>query len=91
MIPINKLLVLQKEYPEITGFYNLILMDEYEKQWQIKNMLYLESAEERYDWFLKHYPGTIDKISHTIIASFLRMSPVTISRVRKKMENLREC
>ena len=34
-------------------------------------------------WFLEHYPGVIDKISHELIASFLHMSPVTLSRVRK--------
>ena len=74
------------EYPETVFIYNKIMTAEYEKQWQIKNMLYLDSAEDRYRWFLEKYPGTIDKINHEIIASFLHMSPVTLSRVRRKIE-----
>ncbi len=75
---------LQEEYTEILSFYNKILLEEYERQWQVKNMLYLDAAEDRYDWFLKQHPGIIDKISHKSIASFLHMSPVTLSRVRNK-------
>lgn len=75
----------QEEYPEIMMFYNQILLKEYENQWQVKNMLYMDAAEDRYAWFLKHHPGTIDKISHKNIASFLHMSPVTLSRVRNKV------
>ena len=85
-IPMQDIIRMQKNYPEIIHFYNTILMNEYEKLWQVNNMLYLESTEDRYRWFLTHYPGTIDKISHNIVASFLRMSQVTISRVRKRME-----
>ena len=82
-LPMEDLYGLMQEYPEeILGFYNQILLEEYEKQWNIKNMLYLDSAEERYKWFLKDYPGVIDRISHELIASFLHMSPVTLSRVR---------
>ena len=86
VIPLQEILRMQKEYPEITILYNRILMYEYEKLWQINNMLYMESAEDRYKWFLCHYPGTIDKVRHNVIASFLRMSQVTISRVRKRTE-----
>lgn len=75
---------LQNEYPEVISFYNRILLKEYETQWQIKNMLYMDAAEDRYEWFLANHPGTIDKISHKCIASYLHMSPVTLSRVRNK-------
>ena len=82
-LSMSDLYQLMEEYPQtILFFYNQILLKEYEKQWQIKKMLYLETAEERYKWFLEHYPGVIDKISHELIASFLHMSPVTLSRVR---------
>ncbi len=85
-IPMKEISKLLEEYPEtMLAFYNQILLREYERQWQVKNMLYIESAEERYRWFLRNYPGVIDRISHEIIASFLRMSPVTLSRVRKNV------
>ena len=85
-IPMYEIVRLQKEYLEIMQFYNTILLHEYETLWQVNNMLYMESTEDRYKWFLSHYPGTIDKVSHNVIASFLRMSQVTISRVRKRVE-----
>ncbi len=72
----------QTEYPESQILYNRILMQAYEEQWQVKNMLYMEDAKARYDWFNRCHPGTVDKVNHKNIASFLRMSPVTFSRIR---------
>ena len=54
-----------------------------------KNMLHLRhvmmctSAQKRYRWFLRCYPGLIDLVPHKHIASFLGMNPVTLSRIRK--------
>lgn len=39
----------------------------------------------RYLWFLKEYPGVIDRVQHYILASYLGMSPVTFSRTRTKV------
>lgn len=73
------------EYPDIIkNTYIMLLLQEYEKQWETKKMLYLDSPDARYEWFLKHYPGIISIINHDIIASFLHMSPVTLSRVRHR-------
>ncbi len=83
-IELDDMRKLQEEYPEIMYFYNRILMIEYEKQWQVKNMLYMDAADDRYDWFMAHYPDTVDRLNHKMIASFLRMSPVTFSRIRNR-------
>lgn len=48
----------------------------------MKVVLYQQSAAERYQWFLNAYPGLIDQVKHKHIASFLGMSPVTLSRLR---------
>ena len=48
-----------------------------------KNTLLCMSAPERYDWFLENYPGLIDRIQHRRIASFLCMTPVSLSRIRR--------
>lgn len=50
--------------------------------WEMKVVLYQQSAAERYQWFLNAYPGLIDQVKHKHIASFLGMSPVTLSRLR---------
>ena len=39
-------------------------------------------AAERYAWFTRSYPGLIDRVSHRYVASFLGITPVTLSRVR---------
>lgn len=42
------------------------------------------SSMEKYDNFLKYYPNLIDKVPHYNIASFLGITPVTLSRIRNK-------
>lgn len=42
----------------------------------------------RYKWFLQNYPGVIDRMPHYQIASFLSMSPVTMSRIRTKLKSV---
>ena len=57
--------------------------------WELKTMLHKCSAQERYQWFLKNYPGLIDQVTNKYIASFLRMSPVTLSRLKTGLEKER--
>ena len=75
---------LKKTYPEVTVFYNRILIEEYLIQWDSKRMLYMDKPEDRYAWFLKTHPGAVDIVNHKVIASFLHMSPVTLSRLRHR-------
>jgi CRP-like cAMP-binding protein len=44
-----------------------------------------ESAEERYLNFMKSYPSLILRVPLHMIASYLGISPETLSRIRKKM------
>ncbi|MDH5681465.1 MAG: Crp/Fnr family transcriptional regulator, partial [Spirochaetota bacterium] len=45
----------------------------------------LFDAEERYRSFLNTFPGLENRIKQHFIASYLRITPVTLSRIRKKM------
>lgn len=47
--------------------------------------LLLDSLETRYRRFLEEYPGLVDRISQYHIASYLGVTPVALSRVRKKI------
>lgn len=47
-------------------------------------MLCHTTAMERYRWFLDEYPGLIDRAPHRHIASFLNVTPVTLSRLRRE-------
>ena len=43
------------------------------------------SAEERYDTLMKNYPEFMIRFPQSMIASYLGISPETLSRVRKNM------
>ena len=72
---------------ELSRLYSAKLMESYVEHWVHKNVRFRYSASDRYLWFLKAYPGLIDIVPHKHIASFLGMTPETLSRLRR---NLRE-
>ena len=47
-----------------------------------QNTLCNYSAKQKYDWFLQEYPGLIFDVNNRYIASFLNMTPETLSRLR---------
>ena len=47
--------------------------------------LLLFDAEKRYKLFLQNYPGLTERVKQHIIASYLRITPVALSRLRKNM------
>jgi CRP-like cAMP-binding protein len=47
--------------------------------------LLLDSLEVRYRRFLQEYPGLVDRIPQYHIASYLGVTPVALSRVRRKI------
>lgn len=69
---------------ELSNLYSRKLMESYAEHWLHKNILYHSTAAERYQWFLETYPRLIDIVPYKYIASFLTMSPVTLSRVRRE-------
>lgn len=66
----------------VMSFYVRFLSRSLRRHWESKMILSQFSAKERYHWFLETYPGVIDKVNHHYVASFLGMTPVTLSRVR---------
>lgn len=68
-------------FAEVNALYRHLLQNSNDLHRSLKIMAYQFTAMQRYHWFLKNYPGIIDKISHKYIASYLNMSPVTLSRL----------
>ena len=81
-IPVNRLMALQANYPSIGALYFQYLSQYLHCLWNMEKMLYLKSAKERYEWFLQEYPGLINEVNNAQIASFLNITPVTLSRIR---------
>ncbi|SHM73987.1 Crp/Fnr family transcriptional regulator [Gracilibacillus kekensis] len=50
-----------------------------------ERQLLLHSAEERYHLFLEEFPGLEDRITQYHIASYLGISPVSLSRIRGQL------
>ena len=71
--------------PEAVQLQNRLLIYWTERHWQLKLAKQQMPALERYQWFLKQYPGLIDRIPNKYIASFLGMTPVTLSRLRRNL------
>lgn len=83
-IPLAVLMDMMRNNPEVLAIYNNGLMDALKRHWKIKRVLY-RPAIERYQWFLKTYPELAGIVSHKHIASFLGMTPVTLSRLRAQL------
>jgi CRP-like cAMP-binding protein len=43
-----------------------------------------ETAEERYNDFLQTYPGIAQRVPQHMLASYLGITPETVSRIRKQ-------
>lgn len=71
--------------PAIMALYIHQLSEALTRHWELKMLLYQCPAMERYQWFLKRYPGLENVLSGKHLASFLGMTPVTLSRLRRKM------
>lgn len=71
---------------EVLRLYNRLLIQSLTQHWEDKMALHQFDAAQRYAWFLERYEGLIDRVPHVHIASFLNMSPVTLSRLRKNIK-----
>lgn len=88
-IPISVVIKLQNNL-EIMRLYNRLVTKALNEHWKLKQILCSCSAVDRYKWFLQEYPGLIYKVSNKYIASFLGMTPVTLSRLRRVLRESEE-
>lgn len=84
-LPMSLLLELM-DRPQLLHIYNQQLNTALLRHWELKMMLYRCSAMERYQWFRKHYPQLEHLVSGKHLASFLGVTPVTLSRLRRQLK-----
>lgn len=86
-IPVSELGKLMEKYPEMTQIYNRYLMISLEKHFEHGVVKSTMSAGERYGWFVRKYHDLMDKVPHKYIASFLNMTPQTLSKERSRRKD----
>ncbi|HKK80348.1 MAG TPA: Crp/Fnr family transcriptional regulator [Phaeodactylibacter sp.] len=69
--------------PEYIALYNQLLEQLVLQQMEREQDLLINSPEERYRRVLQRSPQLFQEIPHKYIASYLRMTPETLSRVKK--------
>ena len=84
-LPMGPVLELMEEYPQLYRLYTDFLLEALKCHWEVKAAMYQYTAMERYQWFLRSYPGLCHQVSGKHIASFLGMTQVTLSRLRRAM------
>ncbi|MDY3014425.1 MAG: Crp/Fnr family transcriptional regulator [Evtepia sp.] len=89
-IPYEAVMELLERDVRLVQMYNTLLLKSVQEHWQVKTMVCQHTATERYQWFLEEYPGLIDRVNNRYVASYLGMSPVTLSRIRGSLRESSE-
>lgn len=79
----DTLLAMMLQSPDIRDWANGILRGELSRKTDREWCLAALGGSDRLVWFRDRYPGYEDLFPHSQIASFLGMTPVTLSRLRK--------
>nr|WP_249066658.1 Crp/Fnr family transcriptional regulator [Halalkalibaculum roseum] len=76
---------LLEEIPAYERYHRIILQNAYVAlQQRVENALGL-TAEEKYARLIEHNPEFMNRVPLNLVASYLGMSPETLSRVRRQM------
>jgi CRP-like cAMP-binding protein len=86
IIEADKFRNLLDKYPVLMKLASLIKNHEVDRLKNRDDCLLQVAGIEKYLKFKEHYPGIEDKIPHYYIASYLGISPVSLSRARKKIQ-----
>ena len=84
-LPMSLVLELMEEHIELYRLYSGFLLDALRRHWEVKAAMYQYDAMERYRWFMQAYPNLCSHVSGKHIASFLGMTQVTLSRLRRTL------
>lgn len=84
-LPMAELHRLQQKYPETRRLVEDAVMEYWRMQVEIKRMRYEYDATGRYQWFCKTFPQAAGRVMYKHVATFLDMTPVQLSRVRRQI------
>jgi CRP-like cAMP-binding protein len=73
--------------PKMERFFRLLLEGNYVATHKRINASLSDSAEERYLAFIKTYPDLVEQVPQGHIASYLGITPQSLSRIRKELSH----
>lgn len=76
---------LSQQFPKFSDFNNRLLHNHIRHLKKRIKLLLSAVAEDRYLEFLKMYPDIVNRVPQTMIASYLGITPESLSRVRKEL------
>jgi len=77
--------MLSKKIPSFTDFNNRLLHNHIRQLQNRINLLLSAAAEDRYLQFIKMYPDILLRVPQTMVASYLGITPESLSRVRREL------
>lgn len=87
LIEKNQLEMLYDQIPQLNRFYRLLLQNAYVAMSERINQALSMTAEERYNSFQQRYPHFEQRLSLKHIASYLGITPESLSRIRGQRKN----
>lgn len=85
MLDENFVQLLSEKFPEFTEFNNRLLHNHIRHLQNRINLLLSASAEDRYLQFVAMYPNILLRVPQTMVASYLGITPESLSRVRREL------
>lgn len=89
VMPLQQTMELVRRYPALTELYARFLTDAMRLHNHTRHVMCSLTARQRFEWFLEEYPGLIFDVSNRQIASFLNMTPETLSRMKSALRKSR--
>ena len=81
-MPADQVMPMVGAYPELMSFYNRVLNQALLYHAEIAIMLRSTTPQQRYQWLCYRMPEVVEKAQKRHIASFLGITPETLSRLR---------
>lgn len=76
---------LLKTCPAYSSFHRELVTGAYIALQRRLNSMFSQSLEERYESFMSKYPNIAQRVPQHMIASYLGLTPETLSRVRRRL------
>lgn len=89
VLPLQETMCLVREHMQLAELYARFLTGAMRLHNHTRHVICSLPAKQRFEWFLEEYPGLIFDVSNRHIASFLNMTPETLSRLKSALRKAR--